>query len=47
MKTYPISMVPGPVRVPQPVLDSMNIDYGSADLEVDFLELYTHTEASL
>ena len=47
MKTYPIPMVPGPVRVPQPVLDVMNIDYGSADLEVDFLELYDRTEASL
>lgn len=47
MKTYPIPMIPGPVRVPQPVLDAMNVDFGSADLEREFLELYNHTEASL
>ncbi len=47
METYTIPMVPGPVRVPQAVLDAMNVDYGSADLETEFLELYNRTEASL
>jgi aspartate aminotransferase-like enzyme len=47
MKTYPIPMVPGPVKVPQAVLDALRFDYGSADLETEFLELYNRTEASL
>jgi len=40
-------MIPGPVKVPQPVLDAMNIDFGSADLEPEFLDLYNQTEAAL
>ena len=47
MITYPIPMIPGPVRVPQAVLDAMNVDFGSADLEREFLELYYQTETSL
>lgn len=47
MKTYPIPMVPGPVKLPQAVLDYYQINYGSADLEIDFLELYNRTEANL
>ena len=47
MKTYPIPMIPGPVRVPQAVLAAMQIDYGSADLEPEFLELYNRTEENL
>ena len=47
MKTYPIPMVPGPVKVAQQVLDAYQINYGSADLEAEFLELYNHTEANL
>ncbi|MRR30407.1 alanine--glyoxylate aminotransferase family protein, partial [bacterium] len=47
MKTYPIPMIPGPVRVPQAVLEAMNVDFGSADLEREFLELYNQTEACL
>jgi len=47
MKTYPIPMVPGPVSVPPDVLAAMNVDYASADLEQDFLELYNQTEAGL
>lgn len=47
MKTYPIPMIPGPVRVPQRVLDAMNVDFASGDLEREFLELYNQTEASL
>jgi aspartate aminotransferase-like enzyme len=47
MKTYPIPMVPGPVKVPQAVLDALRFDYGSGDLEGEFLELYNRTEADL
>src|SRR5574340_205395 len=47
MKTYPIPMIPGPVRVPSEVLQAMMVDFGSADLEQDFLDLYNRTEANL
>lgn len=47
MKTYPIPMVPGPVRVPQEVLAAYQFDYGSGDLETEFLDLYNRTEANL
>ena len=47
MQTYPIPMVPGPVRVPQEVLAAYQQDYGSADLEPEFLELYNQTEENL
>jgi len=47
MKIYPIPMVPGPVKVAQQVLDAYQINYGSADLEPEFLSLYNHTEANL
>jgi aspartate aminotransferase-like enzyme len=47
MKTYPIPMVPGPVKVPERVLDALRFDYGSGDLETEFLELYNQTEACL
>jgi len=47
MQVYPIPMVPGPVKVAQQVLDAYQINYGSADLEAEFLELYNRTEANL
>jgi len=47
MKTYPIPMVPGPVKVHPAVLEAYRVDYGSADLEGEYLELYTQTEANL
>ena len=47
MNTYPIPMVPGPVRVRQDVLDQYRVDYGSGDLEREFLDLYNATEADL
>lgn len=47
MKTYPIPMVPGPVKVPQAVLNAYGVDYGSADLELDYLELYNRTAENL
>jgi aspartate aminotransferase-like enzyme len=47
LKTYPIPMVPGPVSVPAEVLQQYQVDYGSGDLEQDFLELYNRTEKNL
>lgn len=47
MKTYPIPMVPGPVSVPAEVLQAYLTDYGSADLETEYLELYRQVEADL
>lgn len=44
METYPIPMVPGPVSVPPAVLRAMQVDFGSGDLEPEFLELYNQTE---
>lgn len=47
MKTYPIPMVPGPTRVPERVRASYQIDFGSADMEEEFFELYGKTVADL
>lgn len=47
MQTYPIPMVPGPVKVPQAVLDAYLTNYGSADLEKEYLELYQQTQLQL
>lgn len=47
MRTYPIPMVPGPVKVPAEVLQAYLTDYGSADLEPEYLDLYRQTEADL
>ena len=47
MQVYPIPMVPGPVKVAQEVLDAYQVNYGSSDLESEFLELYNQTEANL
>jgi aspartate aminotransferase-like enzyme len=47
MKTYPIPMVPGPVKAHPAVLEAYRIDYGSADLEKEYVELYTQTETNL
>jgi aspartate aminotransferase-like enzyme len=47
MKTYPIPMVPGPVRAHPAVLEAYRVDYGSADLETEYLDLYTRTESNL
>lgn len=35
-----IPLVPGPVTVPQAVREARAVDYGSADLEDAFFELY-------
>ena len=47
METYRIPMVPGPVRVPAEVLQAYAKDYGSGDLEPEFLELYNRCETDL
>ncbi|MBW1956722.1 MAG: alanine--glyoxylate aminotransferase family protein [Deltaproteobacteria bacterium] len=47
MKTYPIPMVPGPVKVHPAVLKAYKVDYGSADLEAEYLELYAQAEKNL
>jgi len=47
MITYPIPMAPGPVIVPPEILEVYQINYGSADLEPEFLELYNRTEENL
>ncbi len=47
METYPIPMIPGPVRVPAEVRKVYEMDFGSGDLEPEFLELYNHTEAKM
>lgn len=47
MQTYPIPMVPGPVKVPQVVLNAYLTDYGSADLEKEYVELYQQTQLQL
>lgn len=47
MEIYKIPMVPGPVRVPKEILRVYQTDYGSGDLEPEFLELYNQTEAKL
>lgn len=47
MKTYPIPMVPGPVSVPRAILEAFAGNYGSADMETEFFELYDRTSAGL
>ena len=47
MQTYPIPMVPGPTRVPEAVLSCYLTNYGSADLETDYLDLYNLAETNL
>ncbi len=47
MQTYEIPLVPGPTSVPQEVLAAYYVDYGSADLEPEFLKLYADTQARL
>jgi aspartate aminotransferase-like enzyme len=47
MQTYRIPLVPGPVSVPEPVRAAYLVDYGSADLEEEFFELYAECEQGL
>ncbi len=47
MQTYPLSLVPGPVSVPEKIRRVYQTDYGSGDLEPEFFDLYAKTEANL
>lgn len=40
-------MTPGPVSVPAEVLNAGNVNFGSADLEKDYINLYKRTEKAL
>lgn len=42
-----IPLVPGPVSVPQAIREAYLKDYGSADLEADYLELYSQNQDGL
>jgi aspartate aminotransferase-like enzyme len=45
--TYSLPLVPGPVTVPQVVRAAYQVDFGSGDLEPEFLTLYAHVQAQL
>src|SRR5512137_1781824 len=47
MQTYKIPLVPGPVSVPEALRAAYQIDYGSADMEEEFFDLYAECEAGL
>lgn len=47
MEKYNISMVPGPVSVTEEVLNAGNVNYGSADLEREYVDLYKSAEKAL
>jgi len=47
MRSYRIPLVPGPTSVPNSVLAAHQVDYGSADLETEFLALYQATQQKL
>ena len=47
MQTYDIGLVPGPVSVPPELRAVYQINYGSADLEDEFLRLYQRCETHL
>lgn len=42
-----VSLIPGPVSVPETVLAAYNHNYGSADLDPDYLTLYNQCEGRL
>lgn len=47
MEKYLIPMVPGPVSVPQEILDAAACNYGSADLEKEYADLYVSVQKAL
>ena len=47
MEKYLIPMVPGPVSVPREILEAGMVNFGSADLEADYVSLYLETERLL
>jgi len=47
METYKIPLVPGPVSIPEALRAVYQINYGSADLEEEFFNLYAECEQKL
>lgn len=47
MQTYPIPMVPGPVQVPEKIRNAYLLDFGSPDIEPEYLQLYNQTEEKM
>ena len=47
MLTYAIPLVPGPTRVPESVRRAYLTDYGSADLEPEYAQLYAKVQGQL
>lgn len=47
MQTYQIPLVPGPVSIPEAVRAVYSQEYGSADLETDFFDLYQQCQRGL
>jgi aspartate aminotransferase-like enzyme len=47
MQTYRIPLVPGPTIVPQAVREAYLVDYGSADIEPEYAELYARLQIKL
>lgn len=47
MKNYPIPMVPGPVSVSKEVFEAYQKNYGSADIEPEFIDIYNQAEKNL
>ena len=47
MNEYPVGLVPGPVSVPRNIRESWLTDFGSADLEPEFLKLYADNQKLL
>ncbi|WP_376792554.1 pyridoxal-phosphate-dependent aminotransferase family protein [Thermoflexus sp.] len=47
MRTYLIPLVPGPTTVPAEIRAAYQEDYGSADLEPEYYELYAETQEML
>lgn len=43
-ETYPVGLVPGPTSVPSHVREAFAVDYGSADLERGFFDLYARVQ---
>ncbi|GHS95702.1 hypothetical protein AGMMS50276_12320 [Synergistales bacterium] len=44
MKEYSIGLVPGPVSVPRKIREAWLTDFGSADLESEFFEIYAKNQ---
>jgi len=47
MEKYPIPMVPGPTSIPEEIQKAYLNNFGSSDMEPEFLDLYHHTEINI